>query len=125
MNLLDQLAESRIREALSNGELENLAGSGQPLRLDSDEMVDPSLRVAYRILKNAGFVPAEVAQRQQIGSIEALLQQVSDPLKRKPLIDQLLQKMSELNGPIMMRADIRAHYYEQLLERLSTTKQQV
>ena len=88
-------------------------------------MVDPSLRVAYRILKNAGFVPAEVVQRQQIGSIEALLQQVSDPLKRKPLIDQLLQKMSELNGPIMMRADIRAHYYEQLLERLSTTKQQV
>lgn len=125
MNLLEQLAESRIREAQSNGELENLAGSGQPLRLDSDELVDPSLRVAYRILKNAGFVPAEVAQRQQIGSIEALLQQVSDPLKRKPLIDQLLQKLSGLDSPTVMRADSRAHYYRQLLERLSATKQQL
>jgi len=117
VNLLDQVAEARIREAQSDGEFDNLAGAGQPLQLDSDELVEPSLRVAYRILKNSGFVPAEVLQRQQIGNIESLLQQVSDPAKRKPLIAQLLRQLAQIDTTLC--ADSRAHYYCQLLDRLA------
>ena len=62
MDLLDQLAESRIRDAQARGEFDHLEGSGQPLPVESDVLIDPSLRVAYRILKNSGFVPPEVAQ---------------------------------------------------------------
>ena len=116
MNLLDQVAEARIREAQSQGEFDNLVGSGQPLQLDADELVEPSLRVAYRILKNSGFVPAEVLQRQQIGNLEALLQQVADPAKRKPLIAELLKQLAQLDTTCC--ADSRAQYFNKLLDRL-------
>ena len=34
MNLLDQIAEARIQEAIEQGELRDLPGAGKPLRLD-------------------------------------------------------------------------------------------
>lgn len=71
---LAALVERRLEEAAANGELSNLPGEGRPLDLDDDAMVPAELRVAYRILKNAGFVPPEledVAEVQRlIGAIE-------------------------------------------------------
>lgn len=118
MNLLDQLAEAKIREAQIDGQFDDLPGAGEPLALDCNDMVEPSLRVAYRILKNSGFVPPEVAARQQIEHIELLLQNISDPARRKPLIAQLLHKLSRLPDR-NLRADSRADYYHRLLDRLS------
>jgi hypothetical protein len=60
MSVLDSLAEQKIAEAVSRGELDDLPGAGQPLDLDEDPLVPEELRLAYRILRNAGFVPAEV-----------------------------------------------------------------
>jgi hypothetical protein len=58
--MLDFLAEQRLAEAVSRGELDDLPGAGKPLVLDDDPLVPEELRLAYRILKNAGFVPPEV-----------------------------------------------------------------
>jgi hypothetical protein len=58
--MLDFVAEQKIAEAVSKGELDNLPGAGRPLNLDDDALVPEELRLAYRILKNAGFAPAEV-----------------------------------------------------------------
>jgi len=118
VDLLEQMAEARIREARTQGEFDNLVGTGKPLQLDQEYQPDPSLRVAYRILKNAGFVPKEVAQRQQIGCIESLLQQVTDPVKRRPLMAELIRQLSSLDCCINARADSRAHYFRQILDRL-------
>lgn len=118
MDLLDQLAEAKIKEAQSRGEFDDLDGSGQPLPAESDGPIDPSLRVSYRILRNSGFVPPEVAQRRKIGNIEALLQHVSDPARREPLIARLLQELCRLDNPDTGRADGRAAYYQQLIDRL-------
>jgi hypothetical protein len=60
MFVLDFLAEQKIAEAVSRGELDGLPGAGRPLDLDDDALVPEDLRVAYRILRNAGFVPREV-----------------------------------------------------------------
>lgn len=60
MYAFDFLAERKIEEALARGELENLPGTGRPLELEDDSLVPEDLRMAYRILKNAGFVPREV-----------------------------------------------------------------
>ena len=71
---LAALVERRLEEAAASGELSNLPGEGRPLDLDDDAMVPAELRVAYRILKNAGLVPPEledVAEVQRlIGAIE-------------------------------------------------------
>lgn len=60
MRAFDSLAERMIEEALARGELDNLPGSGRRLDLEDDPLVPEDLRMAYRILKNAGYVPREV-----------------------------------------------------------------
>ena len=68
--MLDFLAERRIAEAVSRGELDDLPGQGQPLPLDDEPLVPEDLRVAYRILKNGGLVPAEVQTLNEIAQLE-------------------------------------------------------
>lgn len=68
LKALDDLVESRIRDALERGEFDALPGSGQPLPEEDLTGVPDDLRVAFRILKNAGCVPAE---------LEALLRELA------------------------------------------------
>ena len=70
---LDSLVEARIECAIERGELTGLPGQGRPLALDDDACVAPELRLAYRMLKNAGFVPEEIELRREITSLAALI----------------------------------------------------
>jgi len=67
---LNELIEQRIDEARRQGVFEDLPGAGRPLDLDDDRMVAEELRAAFRILKNAGFVPPEV---EALRNLDALL----------------------------------------------------
>ncbi len=58
--MLEFIAEQRIAEAIANGELDDLPGAGKALELDDHALVPEELRVAHRILKNAGVAPPEV-----------------------------------------------------------------
>ena len=78
MNLLDQIAEARIQEAIDRGELRDLPGEGQPLRLEDDSAIPEELRAAYRLLKNAGFLPPELQLRRDVREAEHLLQQLPE-----------------------------------------------
>jgi hypothetical protein len=71
---LDALVERRIQAAMARGEFDHLPGAGRPLALDDDRLVPQELRVAYRLLKNAGCLPPEL---QQISRINQLLGAVS------------------------------------------------
>ena len=73
MPTLEFLAERKILEAIERGELDDLPGAGRPLELDDDAPVPEDLRLAYRILKNAGYVPAEVAALNDIAELERLV----------------------------------------------------
>ena len=70
---LDALVEARIGRAIERGELDNLPGQGRTLDLDDDACVAPEIRLAYRILKNAGFVPEEVELRREIADLGMLI----------------------------------------------------
>lgn len=74
MWLLDQWAERHILDAQAKGELDNLPGQGQPLELDDDSAVPPELRTGFRLLKNAGYLPAELEDRKEALNIARLLQ---------------------------------------------------
>lgn len=73
MLLLNTLIEQRIAAARDAGELDDLPGAGKPLDLDDDRLVPEDVRVAHRILKNAGYLPPEVVRRREIASVAALL----------------------------------------------------
>ncbi len=73
--IIDRIAERRIVKAIDNGELDDLPGKGKPLELDDDSMVPEHLRVGYRILKNAGYIPPELEERKSAVQMCDLLNQ--------------------------------------------------
>jgi len=100
--MLDLIAERKIAEAISRGELENLPGEGRPLDLDDDALVPEDLRLAYRILKNAGFVPPEVRTLNEIAELERLA----------GLDSKAARKLA------LLRTKIEAGYYDKVLRKL-------
>jgi hypothetical protein len=99
MSVLDSLAEQKIQEAVSRGELDDLPGAGRPLALEDDALVPEDLRVAYRLLKNAGFVPPEVETFSQIAQLERL---VADEAARPDVLRKiaLLRAAASARRPI-------------------------
>jgi hypothetical protein len=89
MVLIDQLAEARIKQAIDQEELSGLPGEGRRLDLVDDALVPEELRVAYRLLKNAGFVPAELALRREISDIYGLLRTLDDGWERCRAVKRL------------------------------------
>jgi hypothetical protein len=83
MLLLDALVEQRIAEAIAAGAFDDLPGAGKPLDLDDDRLVPEELRVAHRILKNAGFLPPGIEARRALADASALLRSATDDAERR------------------------------------------
>ncbi len=121
MWLIDSLAEERIQAALRAGEFDDLPGRGRPLELDDDSHIPPELRVAYRILKNAGCVPPELELRNEVDELEALFETIDDDLERRRIQRRLCLLATRLAnrghdvGPLVRESA----YREKLLLRLA------
>ena len=108
--LLYFLAERRIEEAIARGEFDNLPGAGRPLELDDDPLVPEDLRVAYRILKNAGYVPPELDALRQLAQLEQLVyDECTDAIAHAKAVKKLA----------LLRTRIEAGYYGKAVARLS------
>jgi hypothetical protein len=118
MGLLDHLAERKIAAALEAGELDGLPGEGKPLDLDDDPLVPEDQRVAYRILKNAGFVPPELAEARERVELHALVARLDDDAGRRRAALRLavLELKREAAGAA---SGLPAAYRGALLEKLS------
>ena len=101
--MLEFLAERKIAEAVSRGELDGLPGEGKPLDLDGDALVPEELRLAHRILKNAGFVPPEVRTLNEIAELERLA----------GLDSKAARKLA------LLKTRIEAGYYDKVLKKLA------
>jgi hypothetical protein len=115
----ETLIEQRIREARERGEFDNLPGAGQALPLDDDLLVPEEVRVAHRILKNAGYVPPEA---QQISEINQLIAQVgrSELMPERDGTDRRLRALLiqlELAGRPAAASKAWHDYQEALLRR--------
>ena len=87
----DKLVEEKIREAMANGECDNLPGKGKPLDLDAYFAAPEDMRVAYSMLKNAGFVPEEMELLKEMESLKAAYAKSSDEDEKK----RIKKKMDE------------------------------
>jgi type II secretory pathway component PulJ len=56
LSAITLIAEEKILEAQREGLFDNLPGSGKPLPPDDDARFPPELRMAYKILKNSGYL---------------------------------------------------------------------
>lgn len=118
LTLFDAVAEARIEEAIARGMLDDLPGAGRPLALDDDRTVPEGLRLAYRILKNAGWVPPEVEARREIAGLVALLATLDDDAARRRALTKLALLETRLESTATHRSR-RSAYYGKLLHRLS------
>jgi DnaJ homolog subfamily C member 28 len=66
MNRFESLTEKKLREAIENGEFDDLPGKGEPIDLRENPFEDPDLRTVHRLLRNAGFAPAWIEERKDI-----------------------------------------------------------
>jgi hypothetical protein len=70
MDIWNLIAERKIREAMEEGEFDQLEGTGAPLLLEENPYEDPAQRMAHRILRNNGFAPAWIQEGKEL-DIEA------------------------------------------------------
>jgi hypothetical protein len=104
LSLLDALVEERIQSAIARGELDGLPGAGRPLELGDDALVPPEVRAAYRVLKNAGYAPPEVAARADVARLEALLPRIAAGDARRKLVVKIALLRARLSAPADTRA---------------------
>ncbi len=57
MASMDSLVEEKIRKAMASGAFDNLEGKGKPINLHENPFEPPDMRMANKILKDAGFSP--------------------------------------------------------------------
>jgi hypothetical protein len=89
-------AENRIREAMAQGEFENLAGAGKPLNLEEYFSTPEDLRLAYSILKNANCTPAEVELLNEVSRLKHTIAEASDPATKQELQRALVDRQTQL-----------------------------
>lgn len=119
----ERIAEQRIREAQSRGDFDNLPGSGKPLKLDDDSRIPEDLRMAYKMLKNAGFVPPEIQIKKEIKQTRDLLEGAKDVSEKHRVLSKLNFLLMKLDSVRSTPAKFSASdpYGQAVAERMSKT----
>jgi len=124
MHFLELIAERKIAEAEAQGALKDLPGEGKPLDLDDDPLIPDDLRMAYRILKNAGLVPEEIAMLREVGQLEALVRD-GDAAARDEAGQQAVWRLELLRmkldhaAPGRSSALLGERYRQKIIERIA------
>jgi hypothetical protein len=92
----NRLAENRIREAMEQGEFDNLRGAGQPISLEEYFNTPEELRMAYSVLKNANCRPMEVELLHEIARLEQVIATAADDAARATHQRALANRRTEL-----------------------------
>jgi hypothetical protein len=100
MDIFQKIAEGKILEAMKRGEFDDLPNKGKPLNLEEDAYISEDVRIAYKILKNAGCLPPELELRKEIISLREIIDTLDDDKERLKRIRQLNFKLLKLD---MMR----------------------
>ena len=118
-----KIVEERIRRAQKKGEFENLAGSGKPLDLLDDQMVAEELRLTYKILKNADYLPPEIELKKAIQQTEELLSGMGETAAKYRTMQKLNFLIMKLNTLRNTSIEFEApqKYSDKLIEKLESS----
>ena len=102
LRLLDDHIGEHLRDSAANGELARAPSYGKPLDLgDAYERTPVELRMAMKVLKDAGIVPAEVEMMRAAAALEARLAECRDDGQRRTL----QRELSEMRQAIALRLE--------------------
>ncbi|MBI4850800.1 MAG: DUF1992 domain-containing protein [Acidobacteria bacterium] len=89
MDIFAWIAAERIEEGIREGKFRNLLGEGKPLDLNDDDHIAPEMRLAFRIMKNAGVTPVEVSLRKEIDNLRKEIKNTHSKEQRAKLEREL------------------------------------
>lgn len=115
----DSIVEKRIREAMDDGKFDNLPGHGKPLSKEDDSNIPEDLRLAHKILKNAGCVPKELEINMEVKRMEDLIagmDDVTEKYRAMKKLNVLRQKM--LKNKSAAAFHIPETYEDKVVERV-------
>lgn len=102
MPTLDEQIAMSLQHSLCSGELQSAASWGKPLAPDDGYAQTPDeLRLAFKLLKDAGFVPPEIETMKRI----AALRQVIDQDPAAPDAEAMRRRLSELQQHLALRLE--------------------
>jgi hypothetical protein len=126
MDSLMMIAEQRIVAAMQEKDFNSPKWKNKRLPMEDDHFVPDELKMAYKILKNSGYLPPEIEDRKEITRLEDLIAKTSDEHER-------LQQMKKLSV-LLMKLDAKRggsssissqnEYYRQVVERISVNRKQ-
>ncbi|HWX11173.1 MAG TPA: DUF1992 domain-containing protein [Trinickia sp.] len=122
MRLLDALVEQRIAAAAARGEFDDLPGANAPQNMD-DDLLPEEVRVANRILKNAGFVPPAIEQLRSLRHLQDELREAGDDAARCCVQAKMLALDMALESLRGEPTVVPREYCRRIAERLSERAQ--
>ena len=122
LHAIQIIAERKIAQTIQNGELEVEGWQNRPLP-EEDQQVPPELRMAYKLLKNAGYLPPEIEAKKEIRHLEELVAATEDEherLRQMKKLDVLRLKVNTMRQrPIHVE---EGDYHRKVVERIPVVR---
>ena len=102
MATLDDEIARHLAEAAASGELKAAPSYGRPMpAMEGWDETPESLRMPFKILKDAGFAPPELALFRERAQLRAALHAAGDDGERQ----RMSQRLSELEQKLALRLE--------------------
>lgn len=110
---------------MRKGDLTSEKWKNKPLPLDDDSHIPDDLKMAYKLLKNSGYLPPEIEERKKIEKLEDLIVSTVDEherLRQMKKLNVLLMKL-DASRPTSTSISSQNDYYRQVVERITLRSQ--
>ncbi len=106
---------------MERGEFDNNPLAGKPIPPDGLDNVSQDLRMAIKIMRNAGVLPEELEMRKEIATIQALLIACTIDDEKAALKTRLNEKQLRFNMLVEKRTGkvFLPEYHAKIMEKLS------
>jgi len=121
MDSLAIIAEQKIAQAMREKDFNSPKWKNKPLPLEDDRFVPDDLKMAYKILKNSGYLPPEIEERKEIQKLEDLIIKTEDEherLKQMKKLNVLLLKV-DANRSFSSNISHQQDYYRKVVEKIT------
>ncbi|WP_270182668.1 J-domain-containing protein [Alkalihalobacillus sp. CinArs1] len=120
MDIAWLIAEDKIRTAIKNGEFNDLPGKGKRQKLEDLSSIPEELRIAYKILKNSGYLPEETQLKKELLTLEEILENCNDKEDRLHIKQKISAKQLKYDQLMTERLSKQAPEYEEKIRRRLT-----
>lgn len=121
MDPFSRIAEQRISKAIDDGSLEFSRWKNKPLPKDDDSSVPAEFKLAYKVLKNAGYLPPELEDKKEVKRLEELINSTDDEhvrVKQMRKLSVLLARIESRRGrPVNI--ELQSDYHTRIVESVT------